>query len=339
MTTMNKIVMLFQCVAAISNISMALDINVIRTNDEVEQFSLSDVESITVSVENSTADTQEYLRIHTPHSIYHLIASELDSFYFNDEGTIGYFQTSQKLEQFKLADIDSMTFSSTMDSTVYIIYNDDNVSVANPLEHLGVSIQVANADVVVNSTADISNIGYVLSGTTDDDMFKINSEKKLNLHLNDVHISNNDGPAINIQTGKKITVQLEDGTTNTLCDGEIYATAPEGEEQNAAFFSEGQLICIGSGYLEINASCDSAHGLRSDDCIRIEQGNITINSAVKDGIHANDGFYMNGGTLNISSEGDGIDGGAGAVEIADGNITIHNSQNDNNAINCDSTIT
>ena len=335
---MNRIFMLILCVALISKISMAQVINVVKTDGGIEQFSLSDVDNITLNIENSTEDFQKNLRIHTSQGSYQLIVSALDSIYFIDDGNIACFKTTANLHQFNLTDIDSITISNRLDSTVYITYNDVTVSVQNPLELLGVSVEISGADVTVNSTADISNINYVLSGTTSDGMFKIYSDKKLKLHLDNIEIKNSDGPAINIQWCKKITVYLENGTNNIVTDGVAYATPPNEEDQKAAFFSEGQLIFEGTGKLEINGLGEDEHGLGCDDYIEMNGGNIVINSAAKDGVHVNDGFFMNGGSVNITSKGDGIDGGEGTVEITIGDITILNSEDNNNAIKSDSTI-
>ena len=371
---MTKISMFILYTVLMTMLSFAQNISVIKTDGGVERFNLSNIDSITFSTQDSadvnTANminnlkfsnvvqligrssstdimvdenkyweiVQDKLRIHTSSGTYQILVPEIDSLYFNDEGTIAFFQTTRSLNQFNLSEIDSITFSSKLDSTVYITYNDAAVSVVNPLELLGVSVILSGADVIIDSNAGISDINYVLSGSTSNGMFKVYSDKKLDLRLNNVEITNLDGPAINIQSHKKITVHLEDGTNNILTDGVTYATPPNNEDQDAVFFSEGQLVFTGSGILQINGLGVEEHGLRSDDYIQINQGNITINHAVKDGIHANDGFFMCGGTIDITSNGDGIDGDEGAIEITNGNLTIQNTEDNHDAIKCDSTI-
>lgn len=316
-------------------------INVIKTSGEIQQFNLSDISSLSFnSMMNANGKLllQNNLIIYTQTQPVGMFISALDSIYFNGAGTIAYFQTLTGLNQFNLADIDSITFGATLDSTVYITYNDASVTVINPLESLGVSVEVNGADVVVTATSGISDIDYVLSGSTTNGMFKIYSDKKLNLHLNNLQITNNDGPAINIQSSKRISVFLSDETNNYLTDGLNYSAPPSSEDQDAAFFSEGQLIFSGTGTLELNGLGIDKHALNSDDYIEIHDGNIVINCSEKDGINVNDGFFMTGGSINIFSDGDGIDGGEGIISISSGSITIINSANDKAAIKSDSTI-
>jgi hypothetical protein len=241
------------------------------------------------------------------------------------------------LHQIPLYQIDSLSFGNESDYTVNINFG-DNVTVSNPLELLGVSITTTNNDVIVNSISDLNSINYVLTGATDDGMFKIYSESDFILTLDDVQITNLDGPAINIQADVNIDVVLTEGTTSNLTDGTTYTESINEEDQKAAFFSEGQLIFNGTGNLVINAQGDDQHGLCSDDYIVINDGNISIESSIKDGIHANEGFQQNGGIVQISSNSDGIDVGEGLLEITNGTLIVTNQADDKKGLKCDETI-
>lgn len=278
------------------------------------------------------------LLIHSTGAVQELSLSDIDSVSFNENGTEIYFQMAGGMNQYNISDIDSITFGGFSDSTIYIVYSESGVSITNPLESLGVLIETNGADVTVNSTAGISDIDYVLSGSTSDGMFKIYSDKKLNLHLNNVQITNNDGPAINIQSGKKISVNLVDGTTNFLTDGAVYTAAPDSEDQDAAFFSEGQLIFSGNGSLNINGFGVNQHAIKSDDYIQVDNGNIIVTQSANDGINVNDGFFMYGGTVNITSSGDGIDGGTSLIKIYDGTVTIMSTVANRSAMKADSLV-
>lgn len=208
---------------------------------------------------------------------------------------------------------------TTFTNAVVIKYAGKTATVINPFESSGVSVVVTNGDVVVTSTVTSTEINYVLSGNTTDGSFKLYGEYKFNLILNGAGITNTDGPAINIQCGKKVSVNVLNGTNNRLIDGSTYGASTE--DQKAAFFSEGQLNFSGTGTLSVTGNYK--HGICSDDYIYITQGNITIAKAVSDGIHANDYFKMDAGTVTVTSSGDGIDCEEGYVAINGGTITVN----------------
>ena len=334
---MKKKITLILCIALISAFSFAQEIKVISNSGEIEYFDLSDIDNITFTPQNQDRDLDNLL-IHTSNGINRLSVDEIDSLYFNSIGTIGFFQTANTLHQVSLNEIDSLTFADQSDSTIYINFSSTAASVTNPLENYGVTISVSGNDVIVNSTTDMNNLNYILSGTTGDGMLKIYSESDFTLTLNDVAITNLDGPAINIQADVEINVRIPSGTTSTLTDGVTYTDPVDDEDQKAAFFSEGQLIFNGSGSLTVVGQGDDQHGLVSDDYITINDGDITVQSATKDGIHTNEGYYQNGGTIDVTSDGDGIDAGDGPCEITSGALTVLSTADDVKGMKCDSEI-
>lgn len=219
-------------------------------------------------------------------------------------------------------------------TVVEVKYNGTDAEIINPFAFEGVTVTKTGADVVVTSTS-LSEITYELTGTTTTGSFKVYSDTKFNLDLNNVSITNDNGAAINIQTGKKCTVNLIG--TSTLADAASYTTVT-GEDQKGCFFSEGQIVFGGTGVL--NVTGNYKHGVVSDDYIEMTSGTVNIVSAFNDGVHANDYFLMNGGKLTTKSTGgDGIDGGVGYIEINDGTIDINLATADTKAIKSDSIIT
>lgn len=214
-------------------------------------------------------------------------------------------------------DADDLLENSTFSSTVTITFG-STVTVSNPLSAAGVTIAESGGDVIVTSTA--KAVEYVLAGTTTSGSVKIYSDNKFKLTLNGVAITNNDGPAINIQSSKRAFVVLADGTTNTLTDGATYTAAGD-EDMKGTFFSEGQLVFSGGGALTVKGNYK--HAIASDDYVRIRSGNITIAGAVKDGIHTNDAFIADGGNITVTAGSDGIDCEEGYVIINDGVFTLN----------------
>lgn len=203
--------------------------------------------------------------------------------------------------------------------TVVINYSGSSAAISNPYQSDGVSITLSGADVTVKSTNVSKEIVYLLSGNATKGSFKLYSEYRYNITMKGVNITNSAGPAINIQSSKKGTINIASGTTNTLVDGVTYSTSTE--DQKGTFFSEGQLSFIGAGTL--NVTGNNKHGIVADDYISISQANIVVKSAVKDGIHANDYFLMDNGNLTITSSGDGIVAEEGYVALNGGTINVN----------------
>ena len=262
------------------------------------------------------------------------LSSAINSESFNIDG---------KTSEYSVFDADSNLFRDDSD-TIYITYEGISVSVINPFVIEGISIVVEGANVLVTSTTEKKDINYCLKGFTSDGMFKIDSEKRFNLLLSGIDITNSDGPAINIQADKKASVMIVEGTTNMLTDGADYADSvidSEGkeEDQDAAFHSEGKLVFNGNGRLTINGNGKNKHGLFCDDLIEIDGGTINIMSAAKDGIHAKNGLVVTDGRVNVRASGDAIDAGNGCLLVSGGNIKTVNQEDEVAGITSDSTLT
>jgi hypothetical protein len=258
--------------------------------------------------------------------------SSIDSIKFTSNQTLlSIYKGNSIAASYDLSAIDSLTFGNVNANEVSIIYSASGVAVTNPFAGKGIDITITGGDVTVTSKLTDTQINYILSGTTSDGSLKLYSNYKYQLTLSGVNITNTDGPAINIQSGKKCTLVLADGTTNTLADGASYAGSTE--DQKATLFSEGQIAFDGTGTL--NVSSISKHAIASDDYISISNGVINITSAGKDGIHTGDYFKMSNGTLTITPTGDGIDS-EGYVSISGGNIIFTSSVADIKAISSDS---
>ena len=184
--------------------------------------------------------------------------------------------------------------NNTFTDEIGIAFNGSSATVSGSVD--GVTVTVDGADVVVNSS--VKNVCYTVSGTTTDGFLKIYSDKKFELKLNGVSITNPDGAAINIQSKKRGYIVLVDGTENTLTDGTKYSDATDDEDMKACFFSEGKMLFSGKGTLNVYGNCKA--GIRSDDYILFRPGNnVYVKATAGNAIKANDALYIKGGVLNV----------------------------------------
>ena len=184
--------------------------------------------------------------------------------------------------------------------TISIAYNGNTVTVTGDEKNF---VTTNGADVTVNSGTNTDSLLLIVSGSTTDGSLVVFREKKYGLRLNGVSITNSDGPAINNQCGKTLYLMVDSGTVNTLADGEAYDETV-GYQQKGALFSEGQIILLGQGTL--NVTGNSKNAIASDDYIIIDDPvTLTVRTETGSGIKVNDGLWINDGTLDIKVTGDG----------------------------------
>jgi len=167
-----------------------------------------------------------------------------------------------------------------------------NIDMSNPIAFTenGVEVTVNGGHITANHSS-TKNICYVLSGTTTNGSFTVVGDKKYEVKLNNVNITNPDSAALNLLSGKRAYIMLIDGTSNTLSDG-------TGGSQKGALYCKGKLLFNGSGKLSVTGNTNNA--IHSADYIVFRKGNnIYANSTANHGIKANDGIFINGGIINV----------------------------------------
>lgn len=185
----------------------------------------------------------------------------------------------------------------TEEYVIYVAYDGTNAVVSGDVDAVEVDYGENQSDVVIVS--EVKGVHYVLRGTTPNGSFKIYSQKKFELELNGVSITNPTGAAINNQ-GKRAFVVLTDGTDNYLTDGTTYSDAVEDEDMKGVFFSEGKLAFSGKGSLTVTSK--GKHGIVSDDYLLFRPGvNISVSSTSGHCIKSNDGIIVRGGVINCQT--------------------------------------
>lgn len=270
---------------------------------------------------------QQKIRVHNSgNTMYAKEISAVDSIKL--DGTYAKFKLSDATSTLNIQKtlVDSLTFNTaavTLDK-IYIIYNGtDNATIINPFVTQGVNITATAGTVVVAATSGIDNLEYNILGSSANGSLTMATDKNANLVLNNLTLTNPSGAAFSITGAKTTTILLSPGTTNTVSDGSA-------STKNGTITTDGPIIIGNTGTLLVTGV--KKHGINTSSTITIQNGTTTISSAASDGLHS-EGYVMTGGNLNVlSSLGDGIDAGNGAISISAGTINITSTAADVKAI-------
>lgn len=192
----------------------------------------------------------------------------------------------------------------------------------------GISVTGEGTTVDGNKVTITKGGTYSISGTISDGQIVVNAgdTDKVYIILNGVNITCSNSSPIYVINADKTVISLADGTENTLTDTANYVFEDEStDEPNAALFSKDDLVITGTGSLIVNGNYND--GITSKDDLKIESGNITVNS-VDDGIRGKDSVEILGGNITINAEGDGIrsnnieDATKGYIYIEGGTVNI-----------------
>ncbi len=226
-------------------------------------------------------------------------------------------------------DIDAADTKGEWDelSPVYVSFTDSGITLQNS-DGEDVSSEYSDYIALKKKVLKITQPGtYVLSGTLTDGSVQVKStEGEYTVILNGVDVTSSTTAAFYAtKKASKLTVILAKGSENKLTGPEEF-TFEEGEDEpDAVMFAKKEMLLTGTGSLEVTSPIGDA--IKCKDQLKISGGNITVN-AQEDGITGKDCFAMINGTLNITSEGDGIktnlstDPTLGYVDISGGKITI-----------------
>lgn len=183
------------------------------------------------------------------------------------------------------------------DRTVQVMFSPNGAKVSGDDNN---TVSVEGNHVTVRNTT-TQKVLYELSGTSQDGSLKLYSSERQAIVLNGVELTNPKGAAINNQGRKKCFVVVNGN--NSLTDGTKYSRTPDGEDEKAALFSEGQLVFSGDGNLTVNAKGKS--GIVSDDYVAItENPVINVISAAGHGIRGKESVVISGGVIGIMVSAD-----------------------------------
>lgn len=244
-------------------------------------------------------------------------------------------------EIYELEEIDSITFAEPQYPKVEIKYNGASATVEVGHNVKGVTYSVKGANVVLTSSTTTDEYLYTVSGKSDNGSLVINGTYKLTVELAGLDLTNPNGPAIDIECGKRIGVVLKKGTVNNLADG-------KSGDHKGAFYTEGHPEFEGKGTL--NVTGNTKHAICAKEYLQFKKstGAVNIIKAVSDGIHCGKGkqnddnshFIINGGVITVNNAGsDCIDADDyGCMYINGGVLNLNVSASDGTGLKCDSII-
>lgn len=187
------------------------------------------------------------------------------------------------------------------------------------------SIDVADGDVSIyeggyqvgSQPYTYSGNEYTFTGTTTTNTITITGGAQT-VYLNGVSIDVSSGSycALNINTGSDLTIVLNDGTTNTLVSGDVYAGLQKSQ-------TDGMLTILGKGTLNATGGSDCAPGIgneKHEDFSNLTIENGVINAYASDGYASAIGAGHDGTTSNIYIKGGTITASVVCIDYAIGTL-------------------
>lgn len=225
--------------------------------------------------------------------------------------------------------------------TLFIHYTEEGATYQMPSAWKDeVIVTVDGCKVNVLNTNATNERVTLLSGTSTNGSFTYTGTYKTTVVLDGLTLTNPSGGCIDIEDGKRVNLELADGSVNTLTDGQ--------GDQKAALYCKGHMEVSGGGSLTVKGN--AKHAIRSKEYLELKKttGVITIIGAESDGIHAGQYFKMKGGAITISGvKGDGIQAEAllegdesdGQLMVGGGSINVTLTNSDAAGLKSDSTMT
>lgn len=234
--------------------------------------------------------------------------------------------------------VDSFTLQAAVvsESAVNIVFAGSDASITNLPADGSITAARNGAHVTISSTAS-SAVELYVTGTTSNGSLKV--QDNASTPSSDIHITLNSAVIASASDKPPVLITKNTGVTIVELKGSSILADHSTNAENAALISNKGSLEI-TGYGRLNVSGAAKHAIASKDRrVNVRGGNVVVASAVSDGIHAEDGFEMSGGSLDIASSGDGIDGGSGEVIINGGSIRIASVSDDVKGIKADAGIT
>ena len=196
-----------------------------------------------------------------------------------------------------------VTYTNDTTNMVYLTYSGTSVSAVvceNIKNYVTITSTGSHVRVIQSPNVGLSTgeINYELTGTSENGSFYMEGAYKSTVGLRALTLTNPNGPAIDIQNGKRVEISIKRDTENTLTDG----------TSTAVDAWKGCLQCKGhvefKGYGTLNVYGNYANAIWSKEYMTVRNCTINVLKAVKDGISCSQYVSMGSGVVNISGQGD-----------------------------------
>ena len=292
-----------------------------------------------------------------PIGLLALSAAEIDGLYFWKNGSYTRLDIAEMLFEndkitigetvFDVNEVDSITFKKPdemgeiVTDTLYITYEGQAATVF-PENVVGITTEINGAAVTLTNANEDREMCFVLSGESSAGSFTYNGTYKACIRLAGVSLKSTTGAALDIKCGKRIALELFEGTENYLED------CADSLDQKAALYCKGHLEVSKGGTLTVKGNYTHAIKTKEYMLVKSTTGGINIVGAEGDGIHAGQYFKMNGSNISVTGvKGDGIQAEAtqegddfdGQVILRGGTLNVSVTERDVAAIKSDSLMT
>ena len=254
--------------------------------------------TIILAIGTTVAVMAQTLNIEIGNVTYQIPASKAGKMVYTEGTSLTIMDKAYSLSDVNRMYVDE---SEVDDNTVCVVYSGTTAAVyvaGNIAEYVSPTVSGAHVSIVQSTEVSDDTCGeitYVLSGTSTDGQFLMTGSYKTTVELRGLTLTNPTGAAIDIRDGKRISLSVKNGTTNTLTDGTQ-------SSQKGALYCKGHLELKGKGSLTVYGK--AAHGIFAKEYLTLKNATVTIAEAVKDGINCNQYFLMESGSLTIKGVGD-----------------------------------
>ena len=185
----------------------------------------------------------------------------------------------------------------------------------------GSNVKIEGTKITISASG-----SYEFTGKLNDGQIVVNVEdttldkETVKLFFNNVDITGLTAAPVYVVNAKNTSINLMDGTVNTLTDGEKYGT-----DTTAVIYAKDDITIKsggteGTGKLKIVANYQQ--GIHCSNDLKITGGDIDVKAELADGVRGKESVEIKGGKLDINAGGDGVKSTKGYVLISGGDTEI-----------------